>query len=67
MDTYLFLGSTDTRAISLDKQGGNLPIEYGPWVKDRMIQLSEKNQDDRFALSEVQSNGFYLFLPGMQF
>lgn len=61
MITWCFFGQEGVRALTTDELGGNLPGEFAPWVKFRIIELRVGEPADERPLSAIAERGFYLF------
>ena len=52
---WVFFGQTGMRALTNDETGGNLPSEFGPWNKFKIIPPPDE------ASADLASKGFWLF------
>jgi hypothetical protein len=70
MDIFLFWSEADIEvfALTLDREGENLPAEYGPWSKNGHGEALEVGAGESIAVPRVsnaivravQRDGFYL-------
>ena len=57
MELYVFHGSGDWSAVTLDSTGGNLPKEHGDWKLARVTPITVDGiRDDRIDLSAMLNN-----------
>ena len=61
MITWHFTGDEGWQAVTRDENGFNLPKQYSPWSKLRIIEIYEGKEGDREAYEAVQAQGYYLF------
>jgi hypothetical protein len=61
MQVWLFRGDGDLRALCADDGGAVLPIEHGPWVLLRGIELDQGGDDEADAKRLVAEHGFCCF------
>lgn len=52
---WVFFGQTGMRAFTNDETGSNLPSEFGPWNKFKIVSPPDE------ASSDLASKGFWLF------
>ncbi len=57
---YIFTGNEGAIALTIDPNGKNLPLEYGPWVSMGSIRSDHQTFSgaDKAALDEVTKRGF---------
>lgn len=52
---WVFFGKSGMRAYSNDESGENLPSEFGPWTKFKIVSPPDK------AATDLAAKGFWLF------
>lgn len=55
MDVMSFIGSEGWRAVSIDPEGKNLPLEHGPWTPHRNVKITDAGE-----VTDLKANGFHL-------
>lgn len=55
MLTWVFFGQDRWRAYTHDEDGANLPREYGPWNKFKILDPPQE------ASADLQAQGYWLF------
>lgn len=54
MDVWFFFGRDGNRALSLRRDGDNLPTEFGPWQRFRIVPAPEE------ALLDLKTAGYWM-------
>jgi hypothetical protein len=65
MNVYVFRGQGRVFAITPDENGANLPIEYGPWTQQKMLDMNRGeeprpgvNTDE--CLNDIENYGIHI-------
>ena len=56
MDAMCFFG-TGARAVSKDPTGANLPAEFSPWNKFKIISVDDEPE----AVKALSERGYFIF------
>ena len=61
MEVWLFAGADRLRALTGDRDGGNLPDDLGPWALVRPVTLEGEAPDEEEAIALIGEHGFCCF------
>lgn len=61
MDVWHYKGSGRLRALTIDEDGGNLPVDLGPWLLIGSAILTDDGEDEQDAASLIVKHGYCCF------
>lgn len=61
MDVWLFSSPDHLHALTIERQGCNLPAELGPWAPVRPYSLDPGAPDEQEAIALIANYGYCCF------